>query len=194
MTYTGIGASNTTPAAMSTAIKAALNQRPDALVVCNFFPPAENPLIRGAVEDGIPVFATNSVTDAIENGALAAFGQPDEVAGEKAGEAMAEAGVRNAVCVNDVPVNPSVVARCVGFERALEAKGIEVRTINLANAIGNTTVILNDIKGALRADSSIDGVLTMGPTAGSGGDPGRRAGGQDGRGRRWARSTCRPTS
>lgn len=166
LSYTGIGASAITPAAMSSVLTAAINQHPDALVVCNFFPPAEDPLIRKAVANGIPVFGSNSITNLAADGALSAFGQPDEQAGEGAGNQMAAAGVKHGLCVDDVPNNPSVSARCTGFEKALKAKDLKATTLNLANANNNPTAILSDVKGALRADSSIDGVLALGVTQG----------------------------
>lgn len=166
LSYTGIGASAITPAAMSSVLTAAINQHPDALVVCNFFPPAEDPLVRKAVANGIPVFGSNSVTNLTTDGALAAFGQPDEMAGEGAGNQMAAAGVKHGLCVDDVPNNPSVSARCTGFVKALKAKGLKATTLNLANSSENTTAILSDVKGALQADSSIDGVLALGVTQG----------------------------
>jgi simple sugar transport system substrate-binding protein len=159
--YTGVG-ETVTPQAMSTVLQAAVDQHPDALVFCNFFPNAENPIVKQAVKEGIPVFATNSISEGLEDGAIAAFGQSDEVAGEQAAEKMIEEGVKDGLCVNDVPENPSTAARCSGFETVMKAKGEEVETLNVPEAAENTTAILNAVTGVLRSNSSIDGVLALG--------------------------------
>jgi simple sugar transport system substrate-binding protein len=164
--YTGIGASDITGPALAKTFTAAVNQHPDALVVCNFFPDAVDPLVKKAVADGIPVFGGNSVTNLLDDGAISVWGQPDEQAGEGAGDQMAEAGVTYGLCVNDVPNNPAVAARCTGFERAMKARGLKVKTLNLANANNNPTAILADVKGALQANPDVDGVLALGPTQG----------------------------
>ncbi len=168
LNYTGISASASTGPALAQTFTAAVNQRPDALVVCNLYPDAVDPLVRRAVDDGIPVFGANSTTNLLRNGALAVFGQPDEQAGEGAGNEMADAGVTYALCVNDVPINPAVTARCTGFERAMTARGLRVKTLNLpASANNNPTAILAAVKGALQADQDLDGVLALGAIQGT---------------------------
>lgn len=163
LSYTGIGASNITGPAMATALTTAINQKPSALIYCNFFPTAEDPIIKQAVSQGIPAFATDAVTDWQADGAIDAFGQQSEVGGAQAGVEMAAAGVKHPLCVDDVPTNPDVAARCTGFASAFATKGIKARTLNLpANANNNPTAILTDVKGALASDSKIDGVLMLG--------------------------------
>jgi simple sugar transport system substrate-binding protein len=165
LSYSGIS-TNLTPQEMHSVLQAAINQHPDALVVCNFFPETENSLIKQATKEGIPVFSAAANTESLESGALTAYGQSDEQAGEQAAEEMSAAGVTDAICVDDVPTNPSVSARCTGFEKQMKAEGQGVKTVNLPNAAENTTAILNAITGELRSDSNINGVLTLGNVQG----------------------------
>jgi simple sugar transport system substrate-binding protein len=168
LNYTGLGAT-VSPAAMAQVLQAAVNQRPDALVVCNFFPSAEDPIIRAAADQHIPVVVTNSISHAIEDGAVAVVGQDDFIAGQQSGQAMISAGVKHPLCVNHVPDNPSVTARCQGFIAAFQSAGISAQTLNLPTTQYNDlTAQISAIKGTLASNRQIDGVLTCGPTLGPG--------------------------
>lgn len=164
LTYTGLG-SDTSPAAMTKLLQAAINQKPEALIVCDYFPEALNPLIKEAIAQGIPVVNSNGGYEgAAEAGVVAQVGQDDRTAGRGAGEEMIKAGVKKPVCVNHSPGNPSTVARCEGFEDAYKAEGLSVKIVNLPPAqLANTAAQQASIKGILSADQSIDGVLMLGP-------------------------------
>jgi simple sugar transport system substrate-binding protein len=164
LNYTGLG-TTVTPAAMGQLVQAAINQKPDALVVCDYFAATENPLIRQALDQGIPVFNSDGgYADAEKAGVIAQVGQADEIAGQQAGEQMIDAGVTHPLCVNQSPGNPSTVARCTGFASAFRAKGIDTKILNLPqDQFINTTAQQAAMKGSLSADQSIDGLLVLGP-------------------------------
>jgi simple sugar transport system substrate-binding protein len=152
---------------MVQVLQAALNTKPDALVLCNYFPSGADPLIKKATAGGLPVFFTNTTTNADKDGVITSFGQPDELAGRQSGEEMYKLGVRHPMCFDNSPINPAVVARCTGFAKAFKAHGISAKTVNVPEShYGNNTAWLSDLQGALAADRKIDGILGLGQVMG----------------------------
>ena len=87
--------------AMSQLIDAAVASDPDGLVVSIPDADALGESIQAAVAAGIPVISMNSGSDvAAEFGLLTHVGQTEYEAGLGAGQRMGEAGVTNAICVN----------------------------------------------------------------------------------------------
>ncbi len=149
--------------AMSQLIDAAVASNPDGLVVSIPDPDALGDSIRAAVEAGIPVVSMNSGSDVAEDlGLLTHVGQTEYEAGVGAGQRMGEAGVTNAICVNQEVGNVSLDERCRGFTDGLAESGgtVEVLQIDLSNP----TEGQQRIEAALSADQEIDGILTLGPT------------------------------
>jgi simple sugar transport system substrate-binding protein len=108
---------------METLIDQAVAARPDGLVV-SLPEPGLAPAIRRAVRAGIPTVTINSGSDQYKKlGVLAHVGQPEGDAGFKAGQRLARAGVRRALCINLVIRNQGLDARCAGLERAMRAAG-----------------------------------------------------------------------
>jgi simple sugar transport system substrate-binding protein len=150
--------------AMSNLLDAAVATRPAGLVVSIPDPAALGRSIRAAVAAGIPVVSINSGADAYKRlGVLAHVGQTEYEAGRQAGERMAGAGVRRALCVNHEVGNASLDQRCAGFADALRKVGgaVEVLGVNLSDPEDTH----QRIAGALRRDRALRGVLTLGPAA-----------------------------
>src|SRR3954449_4270425 len=85
---------------MSALIDRAVATKPDGLVVSI---PSDGlaPAIRRAVKAGIPVVSINSGSDTFRQlGVLVHVGQVEDRAGLEAGRRLADAGVRNALCLN----------------------------------------------------------------------------------------------
>ncbi|MER6221472.1 sugar ABC transporter substrate-binding protein [Streptomyces sp900105755] len=145
-------------------MQAAVAKKPDAIVVGNFFPAAQNPEIKSAVKAGIPVVVVNSgESDWKQDGALAFVGIEPAVAGTRSGEKSAKLGVKKGLCVNTVPGNPALEQLCQGYTDALKkggGTGSELR-IPYQDAT-NPTKVTQAIEGALKADKSIDGVMATG--------------------------------
>lgn len=152
--------------ALSQKIEAIINQKPQALVVCNLFGDATTPIIAEATAQGIPVFMTNSSVGADQIEPIATFGQADYPSGIAAGEAMAAAGGTNGLCVNDNPTIPAVNDRCAGFVDAMVEAGAKATVLNIPNAAGDAVTIANATRGALAADPSIDALMAQGPVQG----------------------------
>jgi simple sugar transport system substrate-binding protein len=110
--------------AMSRLINAAVATKPDGLVVSIPDAKALGPAIKNAVAAGIPVVSMNSGADVFRSfGILAHVGQPEYQAGYDSGLKMAQAGVRNALCLNGEVGNTALDQRCKGFSDALAKSG-----------------------------------------------------------------------
>ncbi len=145
-------------------IEAGVSRNPDAMVIGNYIPDAENGPIRAAVEAGIPVIISG---DGIHNwqelGATAFVGNDSKLAGEKAAQLTLSAGSKHALCINHVPGNPSTEARCAAFADDMKAAGERATILNLPySSQGSPQQILQTIQGTLTADSTIDAIFTLG--------------------------------
>jgi simple sugar transport system substrate-binding protein len=118
-------------ARMRELINEAVDSKPDGLVV-SIPDPAIGPAIRRAERAGIPVVSINSGSDLWRQfGVLAHVGQPEEPAGRGAGERLAAAGVRNAICINQEVGNKALDIRCRAFARAIRRAGGRSRVLPL---------------------------------------------------------------
>jgi simple sugar transport system substrate-binding protein len=145
-------------AAMAQLIEAAAATQPDGIIVSLPDADALGPAIRSAVADGIPVVTMNSGLEAsAELGALMHVGQPERLAGQKAGERAAAEGVTNGLCLNQEAFNTALVDRCTGY---FEGVGGDLNMIDVSN---DPAQIETRTAAALQADPSIDGVLAVGP-------------------------------
>lgn len=145
-------------AAMASLIEAAAAGQPDVIIVSLPDPDALGPAIKAAVEDGIPVVTMNSGLEASASlGALMHVGQPERLAGEKAGERAKGEGVTKGLCLNQEAFNTALVSRCEGYFSGL---GSDLNMIDVSNDVAQ---IQTRTAAALQADESIDGVLAVGP-------------------------------
>jgi len=149
--------------AMSNLIDATVASRPDGLVVSVPDPDALGASIRAAVQVGIPVVTINSGEDASASlGALAHVGQAEYDAGFGGGERLAEAGALRVLCVNQEVGNAALDTRCQGLTDALAEHGVPVSV--LAVELADPEDTRQRVAGALLADPTIDGILTLGTT------------------------------
>jgi len=149
--------------AMAQLIDAAVATDPDGLVVSIPDADALSASITAAVEAGIPVISMNSGSDvAADLGILTHVGQTEYEAGYGGGQRMAEAGVTNAICVNQEVGNAALDLRCQGFTDALAESGGTVETV--AVDLADPTGAQQRISAAITADDTINGILTLGPT------------------------------
>lgn len=148
---------------MSQLIDAAVASKPNGLVVSIPDATALGPAIKKAVAAGIPVISINSGSDvAKEYGLLTHIGQTEYEAGLGGGERMAQAGAKNALCVNQEVGNAGLDARCKGFADALTKAGGKVEV--LAVDLKDPTDAQQRIQAALTSNPSLDSILTLGPT------------------------------
>ncbi|MER3418695.1 MAG: LacI family transcriptional regulator [Chloroflexota bacterium] len=146
---------------MAQLIDAAVASKPNGIVVSIPDAKALEKSITAAVKAGIPVVSMNSGSDAAERlGVLLHVGQTEYEAGLGAGKRMKAAGVKNAICVNHEVGNVALDLRCKGF-----FDGLGIKANVLPVKIGDPTGIKNAVDAALQKDPTIDGILTLGPTA-----------------------------
>jgi simple sugar transport system substrate-binding protein len=149
-------------ARMTRLIDQAVATRPDGLVV-SIPEPAVAPAIRRATRAGIPVVTINSGADLYRRlGVLAHVGQPEGRAGLLAGERLARAGVRRALCVNHRVGAIALDDRCAGLARAMRRAGGSARVVRIADQSPTAPRV---IAAAIARDHA-DGVLALNSTSG----------------------------
>src|SRR2546430_3605087 len=150
--------------AMSHLIDTAVAAHPDGIVVSIPDPTGLGPSIKASVAAGIPVISINSGSDVAKSlGVLVHIGQTEEQAGIGGGLKMGAAGVKHTLCVNQEVGNAALTLRCKGFQEGLtQADGGTVKVIGVN--LSNPTQTQQTIEAALQHDTSIDGILTLGPT------------------------------
>src|SRR6187549_1015229 len=148
---------------MSQLIDAAVAKKPQGLIVSISDYDALKDSLKKATDAGIPIISINSGSDHYKDvGAITHIGQDETIAGEGAGAKLAEGGAKSVICVNQEVGNAGLDARCNGAKTAIEKAGgkLEVVQVDLNDAAGAQATI----KSKLQGDSSIDGVLALGPT------------------------------
>jgi simple sugar transport system substrate-binding protein len=150
--------------AMSQLIDAAVNQKPDGLIVSIPDASALGPSIKKAVAAGIPVISINSGSDVSkELGALLHVGQDEYSAGKAAGEKLKEMGGKTGICINQEVGNVSLDLRCKGFS---DGFGGTVTVLPVSN---DPADVRAKVKAALSANDAIDTVMALG--ASTAGEP-----------------------
>ena len=84
--------------------------------------------VRECIDMGKAIISINAGSEESKDlGLIRHIGMLEEVAGYDAGREMVKmATFPKAVCLNHWPLNPNIIQRCTGFERAMEEAGIEV--------------------------------------------------------------------
>ncbi|MEN3359469.1 MAG: simple sugar transport system substrate-binding protein [Mycobacteriales bacterium] len=149
--------SDGSPEKQSQLIDTAVSQKVSGLVVSMADPAALKASVEKAVAAGIPVITINSGEESSAAfGAITHVGQSEGVAGQGAGTALKNAGVKHLLCVVHEAGNIGLEQRCNGAKATLggTVTNLQVDVSNLADASSK-------IKAKLQSDKSIDGVLTL---------------------------------
>lgn len=147
--------------AMAQLIDAAVNQKPNGLIVSIPDASALGPSIKKAVAAGIPVISMNSGSDVSKSfGALMHVGQDEEMAGKAAGAKLKEMGGKVGICVNHEVGNVALDLRCKGFA---EGFGGKVTVLPVSN---EPSEIAAKVKAALASNADVDTVLALGASTG----------------------------
>lgn len=142
---------------------AALSAQPDAVVVSEFLPDAQDPGLKSIVAAGVPLVFMNAGPNWETLGGLTYVGEDPNIVGSQAGDQLMAAGAKNVLCVNHVPGNPTLESRCEGLKDKITAAGGNSTVLNIpADQASNPTSVTTAISGALRADPSIEAVFTLG--------------------------------
>jgi simple sugar transport system substrate-binding protein len=141
-------------------IQAAIAKHPDAIVVTDPDPAAEDGNIQKAMKAGIAVVIFNAGVEEYQKfGAVGFVGQDESLAGQQAGTHMAQAGVKHLLCIIQQPIQ-TLYQRCNGAKQTMAAAG---GTVTQLVVDGNDpTTSQQQIAAALNRNKSLDGVLTLG--------------------------------
>jgi len=145
-------------------VSTAVSQKPSGLVTGDFFPSAMGSVIKQAVASGIPTVLANQGFNTWQAlGALAYFGQDETLAGNLAAQQMITQGVKNALCINDIPGALAGEERCGGFDATMTQAGYKVKTITTPLSDDtNVSVLTQDIAAALHSNPGVQGIFTLG--------------------------------
>ena len=150
--------------AMSQLIDAAVNQKPDGLMVSIPDASALGPSIKKAVAAGIPVISMNSGSDVSKSlGALLHVGQDEYGAGKAAGEKLKEMGGKAGLCVNQEVGNVALDLRCKGFG---DGFGGKVTVVPVSN---DPAEVRAKVKASLSSNADVDTIMALG--ASTAGEP-----------------------
>lgn len=142
----------------ATLIQNAIDRGVDGIAVSVPSPDALNPVIRAAVDAGIPVVTYNAGGDTwADAGALAFFGQDESVAGAAAGGRLAEEGAEHVLCVIQAQGQVQLEARCDGVEEGLG--GAEIERLYVEGT--DMPSVQSSITAKLQQDPSISHVITL---------------------------------
>ena len=143
---------------MARLIEAATATQPDGIVVSLPDADALGGAIKAAADSGIPVITMNSgLESSAAVGALMHVGQPERLAGEKAGQRAKGEGATKALCLNQESFNTALVDRCEGYFAAM---GMDLNMIDVSNDVAQ---IKTRTAAALQADAEVDALLAVGP-------------------------------
>lgn len=143
---------------MARLIEAATATQPDGIVVSLPDADALGGAIKAAADSGIPVITMNSgLESSAAVGALMHVGQPERLAGEKAGERASAEGATKAVCLNQESFNTALVDRCEGY---FDAMGADLNMIDVSNDVAQ---IKTRTAAALQSDPDVNALLAVGP-------------------------------
>jgi simple sugar transport system substrate-binding protein len=142
----------------STLIDNAVAANTDGLVISMANPDGLKDSIEKAVKAGIPVITINSGIDQWKQfGAITHVGQSETIAGQAAGEQLNNAGLKNVLCVIQEAGNVGLEERCKAAASTFNGKMQNLQTDNNDLAASQST-----IQSKLQADTSIDGILSLG--------------------------------
>ncbi len=120
------------------------------------------------LDDDLPVVFMNSgnEVDWAGEGVLNYVGEDPVVVGTQVAQRFIDAGKKNVVCLNHAPGVPAVQARCDALKKTFEDADLKFTEVDVPLVqAADPTAISNALAGALRDDSSVDAVFTLGSSA-----------------------------
>jgi simple sugar transport system substrate-binding protein len=142
----------------ATLIDNAVAAGTDGVVVSMANPDGLEKSIKAAVAAGVPVITINSGLDQWQQfGAITHVGQSETLAGKAAGQALSDAGVKNALCVIQEAGNVGLEQRCAGAKSTFSGTLTNLQVDNTDLAGSEAT-----IESKIQADPTIDGILSLG--------------------------------
>ncbi|MCX5262463.1 sugar ABC transporter substrate-binding protein [Streptomyces sp. NBC_00199] len=139
-------------------VQNAIDQKVDGIALTAAKPDAMKDVIAKATAAGIPAVGFNSGVDAWKKlGMLEYFGQDENIAGQAFGARLNTLGAKHALCVIQEQGQVALEARCAGLKKGFSGK-TDILYVNGTDMPS----VKSTITAKLRADSSIDQVVTLG--------------------------------
>jgi simple sugar transport system substrate-binding protein len=134
-----------------------IDSKVDGIAVTLAYADQVGPAAQKAVQAGIPTVAFNSgISDYTKYGIPMYFGSDEDLAGQSAGQRMAAAGGRKAICVVQEQGSVALEARCAGVKKAFpNTENLQVNGTDLPS-------VQQTIGAKLQQDPSITDVVTLG--------------------------------
>jgi simple sugar transport system substrate-binding protein len=139
-------------------VQNAVDSKVAAIAVTLARPEALKPALQTATSAGIPVVALNAgIDDWQAAGAMAYFGQDEQISGEAAGKRLAADGAKRIVCVIQDQGNVALESRCAGVKAG---SGVPVENLNVNGT--DMPSVQSTITAKLQQDPSIDYIVALG--------------------------------
>jgi simple sugar transport system substrate-binding protein len=142
-------------------LQVAATQNPDAIATGDFFPDAQDPVLRDILAKGIPLVIHNSGRAFAEENDITFLGNDPTQDGLGLGKRQASEGVKHGLCVIHA-AGPNLEETCRAYAEALTAAGAKATNLNVTlTDATNPNAFVQAVIGALRADSTIDGIVAL---------------------------------
>jgi simple sugar transport system substrate-binding protein len=166
--YRGVQANLQDPNEERKLILNAIAAKPDGLIISNPYPDSLNPVIKQAVDAGIPVVLINAGgSEVLEVGALTYVGNDEVASGRLAARKLGDVGCKHALLITTPPGALAFVDdRNKGFIDGFPGK-VTRADIPLSN-INDSTRIKTIIETELHKNPSIDCAFSIGSAASPG--------------------------
>jgi simple sugar transport system substrate-binding protein len=150
---------NSSPADEATLLQNAIDSKVDGIATTIAYPDQVGPLVRSAVQKGIPVVAFNQGIDSYAQlGASMYFGADDDLGGQTVGQAITRdrGGKGKVLCVIQAQGSVALEARCNGVKRAFAT------TENLQVNGADLPSVQTTIAAKLQQDPAVTDIVTLG--------------------------------
>jgi simple sugar transport system substrate-binding protein len=140
----------------ATLLQNAIDSNVDAIASTLSSPDAVGPALQSAADAGIPTVALNAGIDAYqEYGALMYFGSDEGLAGQAAGQRLADEGAKKILCIVHAEGVISLEDRCSGVKSSFaNTENLQVNGADLAS-------VTSSVQAKLAQDKSITDVVTL---------------------------------
>jgi simple sugar transport system substrate-binding protein len=144
----------------SNLIQTAIDSKVNGIAVTLAKPDAVRGAVQKATAAGIPVVALNAGVEQWKSmGVTEFFGQDESIAGEAAGQRLAQDGAKKVLCVIHEQGHVALEARCAGVKKGFGSAGV-VENLNVNSK--DMPSVKSTITAKLQQDKSVDRVITLG--------------------------------
>ena len=148
------------PQKQAQLIESAVTEKVDGIATSLPDPDALGDPVKSAVDAGIPVITLNSgAGDYAALGAITHVGQDEAIAGEAAGNRLADEGGQKLICVVHEQGNIGLEERCAGARKGFGGEVENLQVKGVADIATSTT----ELQSKLESDDAVSAILTLNP-------------------------------